>query len=290
MRRFPQALLAPLALGALLLAGCGDDSEDGGDAFVYPLAVGDTLVVEGQSAWTYYTPGLEHQLVGDSVYAFRTQWVVAEAGQFLGEPALRCDALSWWRDNEPVASSSYYAQRSGGLFLLGYDDAVGLFFDAAGGSVLPRAAAAGPLAGAVVPSVRAPEPGKGAATEERTVFENPRQVLAYPLEAGAQWIYQRQYDPWRIDKLVQSLTTEDPGDGLGPRRFAEIVWRFDLANDGAWDAQFDYLTVVDEFGLYRTDYRIDDLIVKDEDDVTIYVADVVEQSWREGAQPLEANR
>lgn len=276
-------LLPLAALAALIAFGCDDDAVDEPANFVYPLAVGDTLVVDGTSHWSWYSPGIEHELLADSVYAFSLTLVCAEQGDFLGTPALRCEETLHWEGGEPLVHQVYYAQREAGLYLLGYEDGLGLLLGAAPDPRAPRFPAATPLAS--IAAGRGPTPaGKGAATEDLWIWTTPRQVFAYPLEPGRQWIYQLQGDPFRLEKRVVSSSEEEPGDGQGLRRFWTIDWYYDEGDDGQWDDRFDHEEVVDEFGLYRSDFRLEEIPVEDGDGNVVQVAEVRELTRRRGTQ------
>jgi hypothetical protein len=273
------ALLA--ALAAALGVGCEEDSPEPA-VWRYPLEVGSMASWTGQSRISYYTPGVERRFVADSTFHFRLDLEVLEAGHLLGVPALRCIETLQWEGEEPLAGEVYYAADEDALWLLGLRGAGALVLGAGAPGLncpaVERALAGrlrpGPAAGKVAAKSRATD-------EELVIFAVPRQVYAYPLEPGRSWVYQVEDEPFRIDRWVRGVQREDPGDGLGERSFIEIGWRFDEANDGHWDGEWNWTTILDEQGLYRYDHRREGLELFDETEQPLWSVDLREQAWRD---------
>jgi len=220
-----------------LLAGCGEENnpvDSEGPEFIYPVAVGNV--------WEYEAKQYNLNVRGDSSHLVATDTLLSTINVTVTETTPLTDGSTVYTFYEKITSAtgdvtniSYYRNESGGLYLYAFQHP---------GIYLPK-----------VPA-RPVQPGQkmsalpGLAADSLTFPEAPIQILQYPLQVNARWIYFRTPEmTYNADKLITdagTLTTL-----AGNFECYEIQELIDINEDGELDYDYQFYDYISASGLVK---------------------------------------
>lgn len=222
-----------------ILAGCSEENnpvDSEGPDFIYPVAVGNV--------WEYQALQYNLNIRGDSSHLVSTDTLLSTITVKVTRTAPLADGTNVYAFYEKIAADGgdsvtsilYYRNESNGLYLYAFQQP---------GFYLPKTQASAPA----IPRLKL-SALPGLAADSLTFPEAPVQILEYPLQLNARWIYFRRPEmAYNADKLVTNtgtLTTL-----AGNFECYEIQQLIDINEDGDMDYDYMFYDYVSASGLVK---------------------------------------